>query len=225
MNRKQVFNIVRAFQEAGVCGAALCLATAASECLSCGLIDSPAVLGCLRSISLALDGSSPSALPGGERGELTGRLPAQDAYIGAAGLVATCERRKVTLPPGFAESVFESLRRTAAHRRGAKSGIRVASLLALASVVGCPLLGPGEFAPRCGLCAVRFIFFIISFCVLVFLFCYALPCLAFLLFFLLFFLLGLLLGFAFCFVLFCSLLCFIFLLTLLCFDLTCYGMF
>lgn len=140
---------MRAFQEAGVCGAALCLATAASECLSCGLIDSPAVLGCLRSISLALDGSSPSALPGGECGKLTGRLPAQDAYLGAAGLVAACERRKVTLPPGFAESVFESLRRTAAHRRGAKSGIRVASLLALASVVGCPLLGPGDFASRC----------------------------------------------------------------------------
>lgn len=144
----QVFNIIRAFQEAGVCGAALCLATAASEGLLCGLVDSPVVLDCLRSISLALDGSSPAALPEG-RAELTGRPPAQDAYLGAAGLVAACERRKVILPPGFAESVFESLRRTAAHRRGAKSGVRVASLLALASMVGCPLLGPGEFAPRC----------------------------------------------------------------------------
>lgn len=131
-----------------MCGAALCLATAASEGLSCGLVDSPAVLDCLRSISLALDGSSPAALPEG-RGGLTGRPPAQDAYLGAAGLVAACERQKILLPPGFAESVFESLRRTAAHRRGAKSGIRVASLLALASIIGCPLLGPGEFAPRC----------------------------------------------------------------------------
>ena len=155
-----MFNIVRAFQEAGVCGAALCLATAASECLSCGLVDSPAVLGCLRSISLALDASSP-ALPG-ERGELAGRPPAQDAYLGVAGLVAACERRKVILPPGFGESVFESLRKTAAHRRGAKSGIRVASFLALASMVGCPLLGPGEFAPRCVVffCIFLYLFFV-----------------------------------------------------------------
>lgn len=175
--RTQVFNIVRAFQEAGVCGAALCLATAASEGLSCGLVDSPAVLGCLRSISLALDGSSPAALPG-DRGELsTGRPPAQDAYLGAAGLVATCERRKVILPPGFAESVFESLRRTAAHRRGAKSGIRVASLLALASMIGCPLLGPGEFAPRCAIFFVLCVFCLFGvWCFGVFRFCFVFFC-------------------------------------------------
>lgn len=145
---RKVFNIIRAFQEAGVCGAALCLTTAASECLSCGLIDSPAVLGCLRSLSVALDGATTAA-----SGAATGRqrMPAQDACLGAAGLVVACAG-KVMLPPGFAESMFDSLRKAAAHRRGADSGFRAASLLALGSMVGCPLLGRGEFAPRCVAC-------------------------------------------------------------------------
>ncbi len=139
---KQVFNIIRALAlkpEAGLCGASLGLAAAASECLSCGLVDAPVILSCLRSVSLSLDASTN---PDG-----SGKVPAQDTCLGAAGLVVACEG-KVVLPPGFAESMFESLRKATAHRRGANSGVRVASLLALASLVGCPLLGVGELAPR-----------------------------------------------------------------------------
>ena len=138
----QVFNIVRALAlrpAAGVCGASICLAAAASECLSCGLIDGPVVLSCLRSVSLSLDASASPAE--------SGKQPAQDTCLGAAGLVVVCEG-KVVLPPGFAESMFDSLRKAAVHRRGANSGDRVASLLALASLVGCPLLGPGELVPK-----------------------------------------------------------------------------
>lgn len=124
---------------AGLCGATLCLATAASECLSCGLVDAPVILSCLRSVSLDLDASSN---PAGR-----GKIPAQDACLGAAGLVAACEG-KVVLPPRFAESMFDKLRKAAEHRRGGNSGVRVASLWALASLVGCPLLGPGELVPR-----------------------------------------------------------------------------
>eukprot|EP00752_Nemacystus_decipiens_P001922 g1851.t1 len=138
----QVFNIVRALAlrpATGLCGASICLAAAASECLSCGLVDGPVVLSCLRSVSLSLDASASPA----ESGE----PPAQDTCLGAAGLVAVCEGR-VVLPPGFAESMFDSLRKAAAHRRGADSGVRVASLLALAWLVGCPLLDPGGLVPR-----------------------------------------------------------------------------
>lgn len=138
----QVFNVIRALAlkpEAGLCGASLGLAAAASECLSCGLVDAPVILSCLRSVSLSLDASTN---PDG-----SGKVPAQDTCLGAAGLVVACDG-KVVLPPGFAESMFESLRKAAAHRRGAKSGVRVASLLALASLVGCPLLGVGELVPR-----------------------------------------------------------------------------
>lgn len=132
-----------------MCGAALCLPIAVSECLSCGIIESPVILDCLRSISLVLDGTRKSTANSGE----TPR-PAQDICLGAAGLVVACEG-KVIIPPGFAESMFGSLRKAAAHQRGVDSGARVASLLALAAMVGCPLLGLGEFAPRyaVGLCA------------------------------------------------------------------------
>lgn len=126
---------------AGLCGATLCLAAAASECLSCALVDGPVMLSCLRSVSLDLD-LDPSSNKDGR-----GKTPAQDACLGAAGLVTACEG-KVVLPPGFAESMFERLRKAAAHRRGANSGVRVASLWALASLVGCPLLVPGELVPR-----------------------------------------------------------------------------
>lgn len=139
----QVFNIVRALAlkpAAGLCGANLCLAAAASECLSCGLIDGPAVLSCLRSVSLSLDASTNNSAG-------SGKEPAQDTCLGAAGLVAVCEG-KVVLPPGFAESMFDSLRKAAVYRRGANSGIRVVSLLALASLIGCPLLGFGELVPK-----------------------------------------------------------------------------
>lgn len=138
----QVFNIVRALAlrpAAGFCGANICLATAASECLSCGLIDGPIVLSCLRSVSASLDASTNPA----ESGE----QPAQDTCLGAAGLIKACEGR-VVLPPGFAESMFDSLRKAAVHRRGANSGVRVASLLALASLLGCPLLGTGELVSK-----------------------------------------------------------------------------
>lgn len=124
---------------AGLCGATLCLAAAASECISCGLVDAPVILTCLRSVSVNLDGL---ANPSG-----SAKLPAQDASLGAAGLIVVCEG-KVVLPPGFAESLFENLRKAAAHRRGANSGARVASLLALASLIGCPLMTPGELVPR-----------------------------------------------------------------------------
>lgn len=123
----------------GLCGATLCLAAAASECLSCALVDAPVMLSCLRSVSLDLEASSNK--------DGRGKIPAQDACLGAAGLVAACEG-KVVLPPGFAESMFESLRKAAAHRRGANSGVRVASLWALASLVGCPPLVPGEHVPK-----------------------------------------------------------------------------
>ena len=139
-----MFHIVRAFQEAGVCGAALCLSPVASECLTCGLIDVPMILGCLRSLSVALDGAT-SALSNGERGSTS-----QDVFIGAAVLVASVHGR-VILPPGFTESMFERLRNAAAHRSCQDSGVRVASLLGLASMVGCPLLGVGEYVPRCAI--------------------------------------------------------------------------
>ncbi|CBN77167.1 conserved unknown protein [Ectocarpus siliculosus] len=138
----QVFSIVQALALkplAGLCGATLCLAAAASECISCGLVDAPVILTCLRSVSVSLDGL---ANPSGSE-----KLPAQDTSLGAAGLIVVCEG-KVVLPPGFAESLFESLRKAAAHRRGANSGVRVASLLALASLIGCPLMAPGELVPR-----------------------------------------------------------------------------
>ncbi|CAM9489778.1 unnamed protein product [Ectocarpus fasciculatus] len=138
----QVFNIVQALAlkpVAGLCGATLCLAAAASECISCGLVDAPVILTCLRSVSVSLDGL---ANPSGSK-----KLPAQDTSLGAAGLIVVCEG-KVVLPPGFAESLFENLRKAAAHRRGANSGVRVASLLALASLIGCPLMAPGELVPR-----------------------------------------------------------------------------
>lgn len=141
-NTLQVFNIVRAVAlrpAGGLCGASICLAAAASECMSCGLIDGPVVLSCLRAVSLSLDASTSPAEGG--------RQPAQDTCLGAAGLVVVCEG-KVVLPPGFAESMFDSLRKAAVHRRGADSGVRVMSLLALASLVGCALLGPGELVPK-----------------------------------------------------------------------------
>lgn len=141
-NPHQVFNVVRALAlkpGTGLCGATLCLAAAASECLSCGLVDAPVILSCLRSVSLDLDASSN---PAG-----SGNIPAQDACLGAAGLVAACEG-KVALPPGFAESMFDRLRKAAAYRRCANSGVRVASLWALASLVGCTPLGTGELVPR-----------------------------------------------------------------------------
>lgn len=144
MSAGQVFHVVRALQEAGVCGSALCLPVVASECLSCGLIDSPAILDCLRSLSVALDGAT-SPRPGGERG-----CAAQDVCIGAASLVASIHG-KVVLPPGFVESMFERLRKAAANpvnRTGMERGSRVVSFLALSSLIGCPLLGIGEFVPR-----------------------------------------------------------------------------
>lgn len=143
-NTLQVFNIVRALAlkpAAGLCGATLCLSASASECLSCGVIDGPVVLSCLRSVSLSLDASTIATAEGEKV------LPAQDTSLGAASLVVVCEG-KVVVPPGFAESMFDSLRKAAAQRRGADSGVRVASLLALASLVGCPLLSPGEFVPK-----------------------------------------------------------------------------
>lgn len=144
MSAGQVFHVVRALQEAGVCGSALCLPVVASECLSCGLIDSPAILDCLRSLSVALDGAT-SPRPGGERG-----CAAQDVCIGAASLVASIHG-KVVLPPGFVDSMFERLRKAAANpvnRTGMERGSRVVSFLALSSLIGCPLLGIGEFVPR-----------------------------------------------------------------------------
>ncbi|CAM9900496.1 unnamed protein product [Scytosiphon promiscuus] len=143
--KKKVFNIARALAlkpEAGLCGATLCLAAASSECLSCGLLDAPVLLACLRSVSLNLDGPAQQQQPAASR-----KAPAQDTCLGAAGLVAACEG-KVVLPAGFVESMFEGLRGAAAPRRGADSGVRVASMFALATVVGCPLLTAGEQVPR-----------------------------------------------------------------------------
>ncbi|CAM9220768.1 unnamed protein product, partial [Hapterophycus canaliculatus] len=140
----QVFNIVRALAlkpEVGLCGATLCLAAAASECLPCGLLDAPVILACLRSVSLNLDSPAP------RQAAESRKLPAQDTCLGAAGLVAACEG-KVVLPAGFVESMCESLRKAAAPRRGSESGVRVASMFALATVLGCPPLVPGELVPR-----------------------------------------------------------------------------
>lgn len=145
----QVFHVVRAFQEAGVCGAALCLPVAASECLSCGVVDAPVILASLQSLSLALDGAGGSDQSSfNPDGRTKGALLAQDACLGAAGLVVACDG-KVALPAGFAASVFEGLRKTARHRRVGDSGARVTALLALGSMCGCPLLPGGELTPRC----------------------------------------------------------------------------
>lgn len=163
--RSQTFHIIRASQEAGACGASLCLSAAVSQCLSCGVLDSPTILGCLRSLSLAVDEAlSSTARPLGERpssrrgtavtdapdrGHKKTETPAppQDACLGLASLAVACEGH-VLLPPGFADSVFDKLRKAVGHRRGGDNGIRVVSLLALGSLIGGQILGAGEFRPR-----------------------------------------------------------------------------
>lgn len=162
-----MFSVIRALQEAGVCGASLCLPTAVSECLSCGIIDSPAILECISSLSLMLDSAEPegglagksagghapviSMETSGVRGKnSTGKAarspPPQDAWLGLAGIMVACEGN-LLLPPGFAEAVFDKLRKAMIHRRGGDNGVRVASMFAMGSLFGCPILG-GEFRPR-----------------------------------------------------------------------------
>ncbi|CAM9913922.1 unnamed protein product, partial [Choristocarpus tenellus] len=154
----QAFHLVRALQAARVCGAALALPTAVAECLSCGLVSSPDILDCLRSLSLDLDNIT------FEEGGLLVPV-AQDTCLGVAGLIAVCDRGGVALPPGFASHAFASLERAATSRtrgtgggnvsgRGVgdigrdSSGGRSAALLALGTFAGSCLMGPGPFVPR-----------------------------------------------------------------------------